>query len=63
VVVASDAAGGGVLVVVGEEVAVESAGGLDAVEVAGTGLADGAASMMTVLVEVAVRPAWSVATY
>jgi hypothetical protein len=59
VVVAAD---GGVLVVFGEEVAVES-GGLDGVVVAWGGLIDAAASMMTILVEVAVRPFWSVATY
>ena len=59
VVVAAD---GGVLVVFGEEVAGES-GGLDGVVVARGGLIDAAASMMTILVEVAVRPFWSVATY
>ena len=38
VVVASDAAGAGVLVVVAEEVAVESDGGLNGVEVAGVSI-------------------------
>jgi hypothetical protein len=56
VVIASDAPGSGVLVVVGEEVAVESDGGLDGVDVAGTGPGEGAASTMTVLVDVAVWP-------
>jgi hypothetical protein len=42
-------------VVFGEEVASEFVGGLDGVEVACGGLVEGAGSMMTVLVDVAVR--------
>jgi hypothetical protein len=56
-------ADGGVLVVVEEEVAVESDGGLDGVDVADTGLVEGAASMMTVRVEVAVRQAADLLLY
>jgi hypothetical protein len=56
VVVAFDA---GVGVV---EVAVESDGGLDELDVDDTGVVDDAASMITVLVDVAERPFWSVTT-
>jgi hypothetical protein len=38
-------------------------GGLDGVGVADTGLVEGAGSTMTVLVDVAARSVWSVATY
>jgi hypothetical protein len=48
-------------VVIEEEVAVESAGGLDRVEVVCPALVETAASMITVLVDGAVRPALSVA--
>jgi F0F1-type ATP synthase epsilon subunit len=62
VVVPANAGRAGVLVVVGEEIAVESDGGADGVDVACGGLVEGAGSMMTVLVEGAVRPVWSVTT-
>jgi hypothetical protein len=63
-VVVAFASGGlcvGVLVVVEEEVAV-GGGGLGGVDVADTGLVDDAASMITVLVDVAERPLWSMTT-
>ena len=63
VVAASDVppADGGVMVVVEEEVAVESDGEFGGVDPVGDSAESGARTI-TVLVDVAVRPVWSVAT-
>jgi hypothetical protein len=51
-----------VLVAVGEGVAVVGVSLVGGLDVADTGLVDDAASMITILVDVAVRPFWSVTT-